>query len=258
MVDRDRAQWFLDFMYSDFQRMGVDDLYDKFWELNSQLGSPLGYRGRMESEDFIREKLSNLQKGLHRFFRNKFVSGIVQAEQAFEPSDTFDLPARKVVRRDEELALLVPVDFQFRLKSSLVADVAVIVGHLSPDNRGFLKRFVGEFGAARIKTVVESNFDIDGVLLQFLLSLDGLQMSDLGQCRATDCERWFIRRGKRRRNYCSSLCASRDGQRRRRATIRTDPQKDLQYKEDARKRAEKSYIARLQKEIPGQKLKRKQ
>jgi hypothetical protein len=260
MADKKTLSWLLRFIYCDVQKMPPEEFYAVVNELNRFLGSPLAYGEWVEDESQFRQLVAELQRGLRRFLDIKLTPEIVEVEAILssEGHSAADTEAVGKISKDVEIRKILPATpFQLQLELVLVSDFVVMVGQLDESRRSFRKKPVGGFEGVRIKTKIKTGFDIDGLLLHFLLALNELPGIDLGRCRDQRCEKWFVRTTDHHRGYCSQRCASRHGQFLRRQRVLGDPESRKKYRESAKERAAKSYEKKVRAENPRAKIKKR-
>jgi hypothetical protein len=259
MADKRTLSWLLDFIYQNLQEMPPEAFHAMASELNRLLGSPFANVWMMD-ESCLREQVAELQRGLRSFLDTKLIPEIESAEAVFSSEGHRETitEGRGKIHKGVEIPTNWPtIHFELQLRPMLVSDVLVMIGQLDNSGGHFRRHPVGGFESAKIKTKVTTGFDINGLLLHFLLALDELPASDLGRCRAQGCERWFLRVTRRSRDYCSPRCASRYGQFLRRQRLLGDPESCNKYRESAKERAAKSYEKKVRAENPRAKIKKR-
>jgi hypothetical protein len=106
---------------------------------------------------------------------------------------------------------------------------------------------------ATFSIVSESESPSEAILLAlFLKCLNGVRVSAFARCK--ECKKWFIHSTKRKREYCSNLCAARRSNRDRRAREKAkDSESHKRELGQGAKRARKSYEKRVKNLLPGAK-----
>lgn len=99
----------------------------------------------------------------------------------------------------------------------------------------------------------ESDAASEAILLAlFLRALNGVRLIAFARCK--ECNKWFLRITKRKREYCSNRCAARSSNRGRRAREKAkDTESHKQELKKGARRARKSYEKRVKKLLPGAK-----
>jgi hypothetical protein len=95
----------------------------------------------------------------------------------------------------------------------------------------------------------------DSILFNFVRTLEGVPLGVFFSCK--ECNRYFLNVEKRKKMFCSNVCASRYGARRRRNTLKArDPQAHGAAMAASAERAHERYEKKIKKGLPSAKVKR--
>ena len=97
---------------------------------------------------------------------------------------------------------------------------------------------------APIQTILVPPRNAGGVVFKFLEALAGIRLRDLGEC--PECGKWFVRLTRPDKRFCSHLCSSKSGSRKRYLLRKeTDRKKHERELAQGRDRAHKSYKRKM-------------